>query len=220
MHKLRSSPGPFASPVWRLPVWLAVAAAALFVCNTAIKAIQSPWLVDEFPEALAVKAELMPLTFAVHMVSGGLALLLVPAAVLLSDRPRWHRPLARIAALDVVLAGLTAYPVALVAPVTQWSAWGFAAQATVWLALLGVALRHIRRGDRQRHRRAMLLMAATMSGAVFFRIYLALWAIFAHGRHYELAYALDAWIAWLLPLGLTAWGLGRSPRNSAHVQER
>ena len=37
------------------------------------------------------------------VVTGGLALLLVPAALLLSGRPRWHRPIARLAALDVLL---------------------------------------------------------------------------------------------------------------------
>jgi len=32
------------------------------------------------------------------------------------------------------------------------------------------------------------------------RVHLALWAIFAHGRHFLLFYAFDAWAAWLLPL--------------------
>ena len=36
--------------------------------------------------------------------------------------------------------GLTAFPVALIAPVTRLSAWGFAAQGTVWLVLLGCGL--------------------------------------------------------------------------------
>ena len=50
----------------------------------------------------------------------------------------------------------------------------------------------------------MVMLAATTSGAIFFRIYLALWAIFAQGKHFELFYACDAWIAWLLPLVFSA----------------
>jgi len=159
---------------------------------------------DNFPESLAVKVEVMPILFPLHMLSGGLALLLVPLAIALRRRPRWHRMAGRIAAGDVAIAGITAFPVALVLPVTGWSAAGFTAQGFVWLLLLGLGLWHIRRGRIAAHRAMMVMLAATTSGAIFFRVYLALWAIFAHGRHFELFYACDAWIAWLLPLGISA----------------
>lgn len=158
---------------------------------------------DNFPESLAVKVEVMPILFPLHMLSGGLALLLVPMAIALRRRPRWHRLAGRIAAADVAIAGVTAFPVALVLPVTGWSAAGFTAQGFVWLLLLGLGLWHIRRGRIAAHRAMMVMLAATTSGAIFFRVYLALWAIFAHGRHFELFYACDAWIAWLLPLGIS-----------------
>lgn len=179
---------------------LIVSAIGLFVIRTAILALYSPWQVDDFPEALAVKVELMPWLFPIHMVAGGLALLLIPATLLARRQSRWHRPLGRITALVVIAAGLTAFPVALVAPVTQVSAWGFAAQGAVWLVLLGLGLRNIWLKRLHAHRAAMLLMAATATGAVFFRVYLALWAILGDLRHYEMFYAIDAWIAWTLPL--------------------
>ena len=78
----------------------------------------------------------------------------------------------------IALAGVTAFPVALMAPVTPVSAWGFAAQGAVWLVLLVLGLWQIRRKRIAQHRAAMLLMAATTTGAVFFRIYLALFAIY------------------------------------------
>ena len=56
----------------------------------------------------------------------------------------------------------------------------------------------------------VLLMATTTTGAVFFRVYLALWAIWGDLRHYEAFYALDAWIAWSLPLIATAFFLKRT----------
>ena len=217
MFSSHSNPDRSGNPLARLLSGLVLAAIAVFVIVTAYKALIAPWQVEDFPEELAVKAELLPVTFALHMLSGGLALVLVPLAILLRHQPRWHRPVARIAALDVVLAGVTAFPVALTAPVTPWSAWGFAAQGAVWLVLLGLGLHHIRAGRTEAHRACMLLMAATMTGAIFFRVYLALWAIFAQGRHYELFYAVDAWIAWSVPLGLTALALKQQGirRNSA-----
>lgn len=182
---------------------LVIAPVAALVCYTAIKAVLAPLALDDFPESLAIKAELMPIVFPVHMVSGGLALILVPLAIAASTHPRRHRPLARLAALNVVIAGVTALPVALVAPVTAGSALGFAMQGIVWLALLALGINHARRGQTRQHRACMLLMAATMSGAVFFRLWLALWAIHGQPRHFELFYACDAWFAWLLPLTLT-----------------
>jgi hypothetical protein len=59
----------------------------------------------------------------------------------------------------------------------------------------------------------MVLMVATTSGAVFFRIYLALWALFGTRRQFDTFYACDAWIAWLLPLALTALVLGGISRS-------
>jgi uncharacterized membrane protein YozB (DUF420 family) len=148
------------------------------------------------------------------MVTGGLALVLVPLALASRLAPRWHRLAGRVAAVDVLVAGLTAFPVALVAPVTKLSAWGFAAQGTVWLVLLGFGVWNIRRRRIAAHRACMLLMAATTSGALFFRIYLALFAIYGEFRWYEAFYALDAWIAWSLPLIAMAIFLKRESKRS------
>jgi hypothetical protein len=94
----------------------------------ALKALTTAFLNDDFPESLAIKVELLPIIFPLHMLTGGMALLLVPLAIILRRRPRWHRLAGRIAAVDVILAGVTALPVAWTAPVTLWSAAGFMAQ--------------------------------------------------------------------------------------------
>jgi uncharacterized membrane protein YozB (DUF420 family) len=160
----------------------------------ALKALTTAFLNDDFPESLAIKVELLPIIFPLHMLTGGMALLLVPLAIILRRRPRWHRLAGRIAAVDVMLAGVTALPVAWTAPVTLWSAAGFMAQG----------LLHIRARRIAAHQAMMVMLAATTSGAIFFRIYLALWAIFAQRHHFELFYACDAWFAWLLPLAISA----------------
>ena len=167
-------------------------------------------MVDDFPEALAIKVELMPVLFPLHMLAGGLALVLVPLAILLRHRPEWHRPVARVTATIVLVAGVTAFPVALIAPVTLGSALGFTAQGALWLVLLVLGIRHIRAGRVAQHRACMLLMAAATSGAVFFRVYLALFAIYGSMRHYEAFYVADAWLAWGLPVAITALVLNRA----------
>lgn len=188
------------------------AAAALFVADVARKAMTEAFVNDDFPEQLAIKVEQLPLIFPIHMITGALALLLIPLVISLRRHPRWHRLFGRIAAIDIATAGLTAFPVAWVGPVTAVSAAGFITQAIVWTGLLAAGIRHICNGRRAEHRRAMLLMAATASGAIFFRLYLALWAILSHRHGFELFYSCDAWIAWLGPLALTAYGLKRGWR--------
>ena len=166
---------------------------------TAAKAVRETFDNGNFPEALAVKVELLPIVFPIHMLTGGLALLLVPLAIVLRGT-RWHRWAGRVAGVDILCAGVTAIPVALTAPLTPVAAAGFSTQALVWLALLAKGYWHIRRRDIAGHWQAMVMLAAVTSGAMFFRIYLALWAIYGSRRHLMVFYGVDSWVAWLLPL--------------------
>jgi uncharacterized membrane protein YozB (DUF420 family) len=184
--------------------WAIVAGLAAFVTSVAVKALLQAFDQDDFPEALLVKVEALPLIFPLHMVTGALALALIPLALALRTWPRRHRAAGRIAAADVLVAGVTAFPVAWTEPITPWSGAGFIAQAAVWLTFLALGIGHIRAGRTEQHRACMLLMTATASGAIFFRVYLASWAILAEGRHFAGFYSLDAWLAWLLPLLATA----------------
>jgi hypothetical protein len=184
-------------------------ATSIFVADVARKAMIEAFVNDDFPEQLAIKVEQLPVIFPIHMLSGALALLLIPLTIALRRYPRWHRPLGWVTAADATIAGLTAFPVAWVGQVTAFSAAGFIAQAIVWTSLLALGIWHIRGGRRAQHRRAMLMMGATASGAIFFRIYLALWAILSGRQGFELFYSCNAWLAWLGPLALTAYGLKR-----------
>ena len=163
-----------------------------------------------FPEALAVKVELLPLIFPLHMITGGLALLLVPTTILLRGR-RWHKWAGRVTAVDILAAGLTAPFVAWAAPVTFVSAAGFTAQSVVWTVLLTAGVWNIRRGHKAAHQTCMILMAAVTSGALFFRIYLAVWSHYGSLHYFKTFYACNAWIAWGLPLLATALVLRNWP---------
>ncbi len=187
-----------------------LAGLGIFVTYAALRAISESFDNDGFPEALAVKLELLPLIFPVHMVAGGLSLLLVPLTLSLRGT-RWHRLAGRVAAFDIVVAGLTAIPVALDQPVTRVSAAGFGLQALTWMALLGFGIWQIRRGHVAQHRAAMLMLAAVTSGALFFRLFLATWKLVGARGHFNVFYACDAWVAWMLPLIVMALILKLQP---------
>jgi len=180
-----------------------LAVIAFLVIITARRAFQSALDQSDFPENLAIKMEAMPVIFVIHMVTGGLALLLVPVTILLRYT-RYHRWMGRLVSADVAVAGATAIPVAMYASYTIYSGAGFIAQALTWMTLLAAGIWNIRQGRVKAHQACMLMMAAVTSGAVFFRIYLGLWATYGTHHYFKLFYSIDAWIGWLIPLTVTA----------------
>ncbi len=157
-----------------------------------------------FPENLAVKVILMPLIFPLHMMTGALALILLPLSYVLRRNRRWHKIVGRIAAIDVFIAGITAFPVALIAPITFWSAIGFSSQAAIWLIFLILGIYYIRNRNFAAHRACMLLMIATTSGALVFRISHALWSTYGSILYFEEFYIISSWLAWLIPVVVCA----------------
>jgi len=210
MNSSLDKASPRIVAVWR---WLILAPLGSFVIYVAVRGISESFDNEGFPEALAVKLELLPFIFPVHMVTGGLALLLVPLVLYLRGT-RWHRFAGRVAAIDIFIAGITAIPVAVVMPVTNISAAGFVAQAIAWIVLLGLGIWNVRGGRVASHRACMLMLAAVTSGALFFRVYLGLWKVFGVSKYFDTFYALDAWIAWGLPLiGVAIWLRLYEPRH-------
>jgi hypothetical protein len=205
-HDFLHSPGRLNSftVIWSLVKWLGLALIVLFLLSTALRAFSEAYDNDNFPEALLVKVELLPFIFPLHMATGGLALLLVPLTYFLRFT-RYHKWMGRLTAADIIVAGLTALPVAVTAPVAPMAAAGFSTQAIIWLALLAKGIWHIKRHEIAAHRSAMLMVAAVTSGALFFRIYLALWAIFGTFSGFKTFYACDSWMAWVLPLAITTF---------------
>jgi Predicted membrane protein (DUF2306) len=215
---LQKQNSPAGTAIRRLPLSLTIIAILLFVTYTGIRAVFEAWNNDSFPEALAVKLELLPIIFPVHMVTGGLSLLLVPVTIYLRKTP-FHKIMGRITAADIFLAGVTAPFVAWAVPVTIVSAAGFTTQALLWMSLLAAGIWNIRNNRIEAHKTCMLLMAAVTSGAMFFRIFLGLWARFGDHHYFNEFYAFNAWIAWGLPLSavfVLSRVSGRSLRRKLH----
>ena len=196
--------------IWRWLLRLTIAIILLFVTYAGLRAVLEAFDNGGFPEALAIKVEILPLIFPLHMITGGLALLLVPATIFLRGTS-WHKWVGRFTAIDILLAGLTAPFVAWAAPVTLVSAAGFTAQSVVWVLLMVAGVWNIRRGRVAAHQTCMILLAAVTSGALFFRIYLALWSHFGNVHYFKTFYACNAWMAWGLPLLVMAFVLRNRP---------
>ncbi|WP_342361594.1 DUF2306 domain-containing protein [Terrarubrum flagellatum] len=168
----------------------------------------------DLPEALELLDRRLPGLFRIHMASGALALALVPIALATGGRFAIHRPVARAAALCVLVAGATSLPSALMSAAPLAVRMGLLAQGLVWLALLGVGFAAIRRAERVRHRRVMLMLAAVTSGAVVLR--LLLFAASYATIDFDLAYGFAAWFAWLGPLAI-AFTATRAQRGIARA---
>lgn len=109
----------------------------------------------------------------------------------------------------VAIGAVSALPSAVLSEASPLARGGFFLQGLVWLGLAVAGYRAIRMRGRDRHRRLMLMMAAVASAAVWLR--LATVAILALDLPFEAAYAIAAWSAWLVPLGLTRVALGAMP---------
>lgn len=151
------------------------------------------------PHELAIVDQRLPVVFRAHMLTSGLAMLLVPCAIA-SHGLSLHKLLGRSAAALVVAGGLTAIPVALASEASGAARAGFFLQALVWVALVFLAVEAIRGGDRRRHMWLMLAVAAVASGAFWLR--LASWAAVKLSLPFETVYALAAWLSWVLPVCL------------------
>jgi hypothetical protein len=161
--------------------------------------------------SLHVVDERLPGIFRLHMLASGAALALMPAVIATRRSRAWHRPLGRLTGALVAAGALTALPVALASLAGPVARLGFAAQGGAWLALVVLGVAAIRRGERERHARLMLAMAAVASGAIWVRLAMAIatsWDL-----PFDPVYAGAAWLGWLVPLALVlalSPGLGRN----------
>lgn len=194
-------PASWSNPARRVALAAGAIALAYLAVRVSLAGLVSAGGWAPLPLELDLLDERLPVVFRAHMVFAASALLLI-AAALVTRRvaTRWHRAAGRAAAVAVIIGGLTALPSAILSVATPAARAGFFVQGGVWLGLLAAGWRAIRRGERHKHLRLMLAMAAVASGAIWVR--LALRVIAATQANLGDAYAVIVWAGWVVPLSI------------------
>lgn len=192
-----AGPGEFVS---RLLLVAAICALISLAVPTGLVALVEGVGAMPLPYNLHVVDERLPGVFKLHMLASGAALVLLPLVIATRGKRAWHRPLGRVTAVLVIAGALTAFPVAYESTSGLAARLGFAAQGTVWLALVVAGVLAIRRKERAKHATLMLAMAAVASGAIWVRLTTAV----ATSWHlpFDPIYACATWLGWLIPLAL------------------
>jgi uncharacterized membrane protein len=138
------------------------------------------------------------LGFYVHILAGGLALLLgwsQFSSRLRNHSPSLHRSIGKIYVAAAVLSGIAGFLIAFSATGGRVAIGGFATLATVWLYTTLTAFQHIRRGRVRAHERMMTYSYAACFAAVTLRIWLPM--LVAAFQDFEAAYRVVAWLCWV-----------------------
>ncbi len=184
------------------PHLAAISLILLLAVPTGIVAVAEGAGAIPLPFNLFLVAERLPGIFKLHMLASGASMLLIPLVIALRRHRNWHRPLGRIAAIAVVLGGLTALPVAAASHSVAMARAGFFAQGLVWLGLIAAGVWAIRNKRIALHEHLMLAMAAVASGAIWVRLVTAVAT--SCDLPFNPIYGCAAWAGWLVPLGLVA----------------
>lgn len=133
-----------------------------------------------------------------HGLSAALCLLLGPLGF--ASRLPFHRQRGRIYVVSVLIAGMTAIPLSLMAEGGLLSQTGFLLLSVLWL-YSGVELwRTAVRKDFQTHRVWVVRCFALAFGAVVLRVLLN--AVQEFGYSFQDCYAVTVWVSWAMAMGL------------------
>jgi uncharacterized membrane protein len=155
------------------------------------------------------------LILVIHVVTGGVALLLGPWQFFPRVRNRYptlHRLCGRIYVICVIVGSLAALYSAIISVDGFVAQVGFVVLALLWLYSIIQAYRAIRHGQLQMHRIWMTRNYALTFAAVTLRIWLGLgilWLVLTHQMHGEVTssvvYASAAWVSWTSTLIVAEW---------------
>jgi len=192
--------------------WCLWIGATFMATSTGIAALGSALGALHLPHALAVLDARLPGIFRLHMVASGLGLILLPWALLLRRGSAAHRTAGRAAAALLIVGVAASLPCALMSAALPAARAGFMTQGLLSLVLLIQAVKAIWRGQMLRHRRAMLRVVSLLFGVILLRLMVSVVADWP--AHFDVAYAVIAWISWLIPLGAAELWLRRSFRSA------
>jgi len=143
----------------------------------------------------------VPLTFVVHALAGGAALVAGPLQLSTPVRNRWpavHRTVGRVYVGASWLASGAALWVALALDASSAAKLGFAAVAVLWCATTTVGLVRIRQRKVAQHRAWMVRSFALSLFFITFSIWVP--GVASAGVRHDAEYAIAIWLSWTLNL--------------------
>lgn len=143
--------------------------------------------------------QLWRLGFYVHIVSGGIALLIGWTQFVKSWRMRFlsfHRNLGKLYVLMVCVSGVAAVCIAPFSSTGWVAALGHTCLGLAWLGFTLQAYRSVRQRDLRRHESQMIYSYASCMSGVTLRLWLPLLLI-VFRLDFSLAYPIVAWLAWV-----------------------
>jgi uncharacterized membrane protein len=180
---------------------------SLFAIVAGAAALGSAVGLPSLVEPLAIVDRRLPVIFRLHMICGGLGLILLPSIILARRWKKLHRVLGRAGLVLLLAAALAALPSAIASVAAPLARAGFFTQGVLTIYFLTAGFRAIRQKDRAGHRRLMLCAASLASGAIMLR--LMLYCAGSLELDPAAAYATIAWTSWGIPLAAVAALSGR-----------
>jgi uncharacterized membrane protein len=177
----------------------------------------------------ADRGSVVAVAFLVHVVAGGLALLLSPLQIatrLRARAPRLHRVAGRVMLAAIAVAGCTSLVIAMFDTAGPVGTVGFGITGIVWLFCAAAAFRAIRRRDVAAHRRWAVRTFALTYTAVTLRLLnqpltglLVVLGMNA-GVAADRAYAALALLSWPIDLAVAEWYLATRRRRTVSRHRR
>lgn len=143
------------------------------------------------------------LSFYVHIISGGLALLIGWIQFSPGMRRksiRFHRQTGRLYVTAVLLSSLAGFYIAFYATGGLPAALGFMSLSAIWFYTTLMAYIRIRSGQVVQHRNMMIYSYACCFAAVTLRLWMPF--LIAMTGHFETAYIVAAWWCWVPNLAI------------------
>ena len=136
----------------------------------------------------------------IHAVSSVVALVIGPFSLSAKFREKninRHRLLGKIYMVGILLGGISGVYLAFYATGGLMSKIGFGILAVLWLTSAYQALTKVKNNNISDHQKWMIRNYSLTFAAVTLRIWLPLFVVFFGPEHFELSYAIIAWLAWM-----------------------
>ena len=190
---------------WLLMVLMALATGFYALSFFLIAGIGDPSFKEHF--------ETIPWSARMHIIPGGLAIMLGAFQFHTGLRNRWtnvHRFCGRAYVAMVLTGAVAGLLLAWHAPQSPATRLGFASLAFVWFYSGCMAYLAVRAGNIPLHRQWMIRSYALTLAAVTLRIQLAVYQE-VMGLTFKEGYAIVAWFSWIPNLVIAEWLINQAP---------